>query len=288
MPSLPERSGERIADCIEAKALARSRPLPAQDIERLAKANEWSSTDVSLAMRVVTQRKSLLHENYPFRTASGSIAAESTAPASYWTAMLLLGADSPVREDRQLWSEAADVFERLVALAQDNFFGGGTRVLRFAHPSDEGRPAEFAAAVKWLAEKMQISLGAAYRDPVRKDGGVDVVAWRPFPDRRSGFPVLLTQCTVERDFAYKADDIDLRIWSGWLALEQDPLTALAVPHVVPSGEVWNLSSLRTMLLDRSRIMSLLSFSALTDERNRGLVDDWLARAVAFVREVADE
>lgn len=288
MPSLPERSGERIADCIESTALARRRPLPAQDIERLAKANEWSSTDVSVAMRVISRRKSLLQDSYPFRVASGSIAADAAAPSSYWTAMLLLGADSPVREDRQLWSEAADVFERLVAVAQGNFFGGGTRVLRFAHPSDEGRPAEFAAAVKWLAEKMQIDLGAAYRDPVRKDGGVDVVVWRPFPDRRSGFPVLLTQCTIEKDFAHKADDIDLRIWTGWLALEQDPLTALAVPHVVPAGEVWNLSSLRTMLLDRSRIISLLSQSVPAYGRNRELVDDWLARAMTFVRQDDNE
>src|SRR5690606_23364065 len=128
--------------------------------------------------------------------------------------------------------------------------------IRFAWPSDDGRPQEFGAAIRWLAARMGVQPGDAYRPPYAKDGGVDVVAWRPFPDRRSGFPVMLVQCTVERSYAHKARDIDLPIWSGYLRLDVPPATALAIPEVVPSGEDWNALAARTVILDRTRIVAL--------------------------------
>jgi hypothetical protein len=104
---------------------------------------------------------------------------------------------------------------------------------------------------------MSVRIGNAYRPPYNKDGGVDVVAWRPFPDGRSGFPVLLAQCTLERDYTHKAGDVDTRVWSGWLALDVDPSTALAIPDVVAAGEEWNALAARTIVLDRIRLAALI-------------------------------
>jgi hypothetical protein len=152
---------------------------------------------------------------------------------------------------------AAEQLERVTEAATRSLFGTGTSSLRFGWPSEIGRPSNFPDAIRWLADRMGVPCGNSYRPPFRKDGGVDVVAWRPFPDGRSGFPVLLAQCTLELDYMAKAADVDVRVWSGWLSLDADPTTALAVPSVVGSGEEWNALAARTVVLDRPRLVSLL-------------------------------
>ena len=127
---------------------------------------------------------------------------------------------------------AAIMFERLVSQASAKLLGEGARSVRFAWPSDEGRPQDFPAAVVWLAGLMGIPVGSSYRPPRRQDGGVDLVTWKSFPDGRPGFPILLTQVTLERNYVAKSADIDLRLWAGYLRFDIDPMTALAVPYVV--------------------------------------------------------
>lgn len=86
---------------------------------------------------------------------------------------------------------------------------------------------------------------------------MDVVGWRPFPDGRSGFPVLLVQCTLQREILSKAADVDVRYWSGWLILDAEPLTALAVPQTISPGVVWDEIAVRCLILDRIRLAGLL-------------------------------
>jgi hypothetical protein len=130
---------------------------------------------------------------------------------------------------------------------------------------------------------MRVPVGTAYRPPYAKDGGVDVVAWRSFPDGRSGFPVLLAQVTLEKDYVHKAADVDVRVWSGWLALDHDPATALAIPDVVATGEDWNSLAARTVVLDRLRLSSLLDGS---DAGENGLsrVTAWTKSQIASIQE----
>jgi hypothetical protein len=104
---------------------------------------------------------------------------------------------------------------------------------------------------------MEIRACTSFRPPLRKDGGVDVIAWRPFPDKRTSFPVWLVQCTVQREVVSKSRDIDVRNWSNWLAFDVDPSTVLAVPGLISRTEVWNEIALRTLVLDRIRIVGLL-------------------------------
>jgi hypothetical protein len=131
---------------------------------------------------------------------------------------------------------------------------------------------------------MRVPVGNAYRPPYAKDGGVDVVAWRPFPDGRSGFPVLLIQCTLERNYAHKVADIDVRVWSGWLALDIDPATALAVPDVVAAGEEWNALAARTIILDRIRIAALLA-GAEAERPALAQVWEWARGQMVLLREM---
>ncbi|HEU0130874.1 MAG TPA: hypothetical protein VFQ85_07790 [Mycobacteriales bacterium] len=251
------RAANDVADWLELVALTRGAAVSGDALAELAAAAGIRGADVGLGTGTMARRSALLGEAYPFRVAGGGIAALPHAGSTPWTALLLL--TPGVRGGTSLRLEEAAVhLEQVTGAALDEFFGPGTQVLRFAWPSDEGRPQEFSSAVRWLAERMGAPLGSAYRPPYRKDGGVDVVAWRPFVDRRSGFPVLLAQCTLEQDYEHKAGDIDLRVWDGWLSLDVDPMTALAVPGVVPAGEPWNRLAARTLILDRPRLAGLLA------------------------------
>ena len=105
----------------------------------------------------------------------------------------------------------------------------------------------------------------------RKDGGVDIVAWRPFPDGRSGFPVVLVQCTLQQEILSKAADVDVRNWAGWLTLDTDPMIALAVPGTIPSDETWNEIAARSLILERVRLVGLIGAGA--HETIPGLVEE---------------
>lgn len=278
----PTRRANKVADWIEASALIRGVALGGDALKQIGASVGYQEADVALGLTTMQRRSTLLGAAYPFRVGGGA-AALADAADHVWTSLLLMSPEAPTRGSIDI-ATAATHLERVTAAALGNLYGPGTQAIRFAWPSEDGRPPEFPDAIRWLTERMSVPIGRAYRPPYAKDGGVDVIAWRPFPDGRSGFPVLLAQCTLEKDYWHKAADIEVRIWSGWLALDVDPATALAVPDVVASGEEWNALAARTIVLDRIRLASLLAADGPTDGR-LGVVSQWTNDQVAAIREV---
>lgn len=254
-PYTPTKRANRVADWIETECLLRGKATGSDALNEVGKAHGYHASDVGLGLTTMSRRAAVLGDAYPFRIANGA-AALPLAEEYPWVALLLMSSESPIRRTLNVGIAAAHL-ERVTAAALRHLYGSDTHSLRFAWPSEDGRPPEFPDAVRWLARRMNVQVGSAYRPPYNKDGGVDVVAWRPFPDGRSGFPVLLVQCTLERDYAHKAADVDTRVWSGWLALDVDPSTALAIPDVVGAGQEWRALAARTVILDRVRLASLL-------------------------------
>lgn len=274
------REANDVADWIELAALVRASALGGDALASLGADAGLGDADLGVGMRTVKRRAELLGGEYPFRVAGGGIAAVRDAPTTAWAALLLATPSLRPRTAVRV-ADAAMHLEQVTAAAMAGYFGQGTEVVRFAWPSDEGRPSEFPGAIRWLADRMGAPLGQGYRPPYRKDGGVDVVAWRPFPDRRSGFPVVLTQCTLEQDYEHKAADVDLRVWAGWLRLDVDPVTALAIPGVVAPGEAWNRLAARTVVLDRLRLVGLLARRAPSTRLAAPLA--WAGAEVARLR-----
>ncbi|HWU31710.1 MAG TPA: hypothetical protein VN108_02485, partial [Marmoricola sp.] len=162
-------------------------------------------------------------------------------------------------------AEMAELLEDLAECALANFWGEGGRALRFGHPSKHGRPKEFDQAIPWLASIMGLEVGSGYRPPRRKDGGVDVVAWRQFADRRPGFPMALAQCTIQAETFSKTTDIDLRLWASWLAMDVDPLSLLVIPGTVKAaGPEWRQLSSVVTVIDRIRMVELLTRGPIPD------------------------
>lgn len=88
-----------------------------------------------------------------------------------------------------------------------------------------------------------------------------MVAWRSFLDRRTGFPIVLAQCTIQAETFTKTTDIDLRLWASWLAMDVDPLSLLVIPGTIRrQGPDWQQLSTVVMVIDRLRLIELVGRS----------------------------
>jgi hypothetical protein len=280
---LAVRGRESVADWIETTLLTRgTRQLGHDAIYALAEEEIGTGhAQVNLALGVMRRRAASLGPKYPFQVHEVAVRALPSASSAPYTSLLLLTPEGVARQTVRgvPTEEMVVLFERMVERAVRSIWGSAGASLRFGYPSEHGRPVEFGAAIAWLAGKMGIPVGSGYRQPRRKDGGVDVVAWRPFQDRRSGFPVLLVQCTLQSDILAKARDIDVRLWSSWLAMDFEPLTALAIPQTIPRGVVWDEIALHGMVLERLRLSALL-----TDAEVPETALEWNEQTIAALSE----
>ena len=256
---------ELIADWIELSALSQSDNATGFDKLRSVVGEELGIPlqRVDVAINLLKRRYEILGMVYPFEIKTvGMVRRQEWAALPYsYLLRISSGTDHSFSLSTGTNSDRVVNFEKLVVFAMQSLLGSGSKALRFGFPSED-RPVEFPKAIEWLSKRMGINSGQAYRPPRRKDGGVDVVAWRPFRDRRNGFPVYLVQVTCERSYSHKIYDVDLRLWSGWLNLDADPVSVLAVPTTISAGEEWNEISSRVVVLERTRICELLSVIGL--------------------------
>ena len=225
-------------------------------IDELAEKHwEADSVQVSYAFDVLESRFELLGDRYPFRVTRSFIVKDGES-LLYEALLSITRTNFFYGGDDSSGADTMKSFEILVEFCLSRFYGENTRTVNFGWPSKIGRPMEFSPAIGWLAERIGIPVGTAYRQPRRKDGGVDVVVWRTFSDARPGVPLMLVQATVQTEVVSKARDVDRRLWSGWLAMDVEPLVALAVPGSLNSTEIWNEISRNSLLLDRLRLTSM--------------------------------
>ena len=249
---------EEIADWIELAILAGgNKGNTTHKIQKWA--NDWanlSELQVASGIKVMERRRGLLGPKYPFEVNEFAIVFNQSMELSAYIYLLLITrpASSVSWQNAIPTQDESDLFEEFVALALKDYLGEPAEAIPFGWPSKFGRPLEFPLAIDWLADKLGLKLGSAFRPPRRKDGGVDVVAWKPFKDRRSGFPIYLVQGTLQKEFVSKSRDIDLRIWAGWLEMDHDPVSILAIPRSIAPGESWNEITANSIIFERFRLV----------------------------------
>ncbi|GAA3538372.1 hypothetical protein AFL01nite_13320 [Aeromicrobium flavum] len=267
MTDLEIASVEAIADWIETATLvSMSGHLGRDRLEELASVEIGAPPlKVSMAMEVMAKRVKVLGSAYPFRTSELAVLRENGNPLlTHYAALLHLTPGSVARQTVRATdaAEMGELFETIAEKALANLWGEGGRALSFGYPSRHGRPEAFDQAVPWLASKIGLEPGRGYRPPLRKDGGVDVVAWRQFADQRPGFPLGLAQCTIQAETFRKTTDIDLRLWASWLAMDLDPMSLLVIPGTVRNaGPDWRQLTTVVTVIERMRLMELLNRSA---------------------------
>lgn len=269
MTDLEVTSTEAIADWIETSVLvSRSGHFGRDKLDDLAETEiNASPTKVAMAIDTMAKRASVLGELYPFVANDLAVIRRRVPHASHYAALLYLTPGSVARQTVRASETAAmgELLEEISEAALANFWGEGGSALSFGYPSKHGRPEAFDQAVGWLARRIGLEPGRGYRPPRRKDGGVDVVAWRQFADRRPGFPVALAQCTIQGETFTKTTDIDLRLWASWLAMDADPLSLLVIPGTIRSaGPDWKQLTTVVMVIDRVRLLELLGRAPVRD------------------------
>jgi len=255
-------STEAIADWIETSVLISSSGHFGRDrLDELAIAEIGAPPmKVSMAIDTMAKRAAVLGDAYPFVVRDIAVLRRRSRHASAYATLLFLTPGSVARQTVRASETAVmgELLEEISEAALANFWGPGGSALSFGYPSKHGRPEAFDQAVVWLAGQIGLEPGRGYRPPRRKDGGVDVVAWRQFADRRAGFPVALAQCTIQAETFTKTTDIDLRLWSSWLAMDSDPLSLLVIPGTIRSaGPDWRQLTTIVMVIDRIRLLDLL-------------------------------
>lgn len=259
----------------------------------------------------VDRRRELAPTVYPYYTDEQVLVRDSDTPgtAVYDVLLWLSHPSAPFRRGAgktPIPPEAEFAFDELARQALSRRWPSPTRSVLFARryardPGDaDTRPTAFPEAIRWLralltTDGVEDPAAGVEGDeeaefvPARtySDGGVDVVAWKPFPDDGPGFTVLLAQCTLERYWRRKTRDVSLTLWRAWVNFPGQVEKALAIPFAVDSDRWWwrDRNRLAGMILDRMRLCSLLGQYA--DAELRALVSaetaQWIdGQRAAFV------
>lgn len=286
MTDLEVLTTEAIADWIETSVLvSRSGHFGRDRLDDLAQSEIGApSTKVAMALDTMAKRASVLGGSYPFVVSDLAVLRrDGGGHAGHYAALLHLTPGSVARQTVRASDTAmmGELLEEIGEAALANFWGDGGSAISFGHPSKHGRPESFDQAVGWLARRIGLEPGRGYRPPRRKDGGVDIVAWRQFADRRPGFPVALAQCTIQAETFTKTTDIDLRLWASWLAMDFDPLSLLVIPGTIrAAGPDWRQLSTVVMVIDRLRLLELLGRGPRKD-----LDNSWVAETTSLLQAV---
>jgi hypothetical protein len=159
----------------------------------------------------------------------------------------------------------AVLFERLCTLAAHNYFGGeenNAEAIRFGAPRKTPF-AKFSQAIDNLCG--QLGEGMGCKDPALAsdtgDRGLDIVAWKHFPDRKPGKLVAFGQCSSgSGDWTKKLNELDgTKFSKKWLQeqLLVPPIRFFFVPRRI-SNDHWRLVGIDAgIVFDRCRIASCL-------------------------------
>ena len=227
---------------------------------------------IELLFLELTRRQQVIGDHYPFVVQDAHVSLTVVDNSLPYIFMLCLCMSEPLRtEGRQ--SEVETLLDMLVLDALSGYLSGSSRGVHFGWPTSGDRPPAFPAAIAWLAERLGLAVGKGQKRSARRDGGVDVVVWRPFNDRREGFVTILAQCTIAVDWSEKAKDIVVDLWRGYIDFGKDPITCLAIPYVIPHPfDKWDeLRRTVHFVLDRLRICEILDG---VDLSHRQRISEW--------------
>lgn len=214
---------------------------------------------IGLLFAEVRRRRRIVGQPYPFVIDNTVLKIDGESNSEFYKFLLLISLeDSPMRRTKR-YKEIDEIFDKLVCEAAVSYLGKGAKAVRFGWPPSDGRPKDFQKALDWLSTETGIPRGSGVHPPGAKDGGVDVIAWKPFADNRTAFAVALIQCTVQSDWFPKSKDIIDDLWRGRIDTGRDALKSLAVPFVIHKNfDKWDdLRRIVHIIFDRLRLAQVL-------------------------------
>ena len=112
--------------------------------------------------------------------------------------------------------------------------------------------------IKGIATDIGEQIGSESPRAIDKDGGVDILCYRQFPDERGNYPVFFVQCATGRNWVDKRGEDALRLWRNWIHFRTPNLLSrgLAVPFAL-GDETFRQTQVcgDCLILDRIRLFS---------------------------------
>lgn len=150
---------------------------------------------------------------------------------------------------------ATKLFERLTCAAAKSYLKGEAMVFGWPVPPEQN------PSIRDRIIELSSRLNERYVEspPVKyKDRGVDVIAWKPFQEKRSSQLVMLLQCSAGGNWRSKTGDLPLDAWEQYIHWSFNPVKAFAVPHIISDNDWHEISKEGGILFDRIRIINLIS------------------------------
>jgi hypothetical protein len=209
-----------------------------------------------------------LYSDPPYTVLESRIAPSASRFACpEYAACLILSLYGVDEKDKEITT----IFEEMSRIAVGAYLVGKAFVLGWG--SQPGGTAGVQQKVSLVAKRTQERL--ADLPPLRfKDRGVDVVAYKSFPDAQGGQLVILVQSAAGANWRAKKA-VPLASWCQYIHWACTPIKAFAFPDMVTDSSLWHEESLeKGILFDRARLIHFLANSPL-DKKVSGDVGRWV-------------
>ena len=253
-------------DWIEACALFGDGEASGSDVVDILRENEIYDSQgfawelVNNIFSAIRERKWVLGHGYPLRVEAGTRvvcdqAWQDVAPYALCLALSLAKAYP------NWWQGFGQDFGpqgkllKILPLRRWLLRSMAGKFIRRDGPATE--PNSIANIVRDVAERLgevtgEIRPWSAKR---AKEAGLDLLCFRPFPDGRAGFPVMLFQCASGKDWHSKLHQPEIRVWTKVVSFTIDPQKALAMPFALDSDDFrYHANVVNGLLLDRDRLL----------------------------------
>lgn len=261
----------------------------AEGIERSLLAETQKEDIVGGAAYVISERIQDLGSLYPFEKHNGTIKLKSNSEdTNYWPYVFCLLSSTAEASKKKTKIRAC--FELIALETLRAFLGDGTHGMRTGFPWNVYSSGKHKVA-KDVFEALQSSCGDSRdwkwspRNGVStnpshqraKDLGVDVVVWKPMPDKKGGNAYMCGQCATGRsDIDSKSADLNYIRLADFLKVPDcPPFKSLVTPHDIPSTEhireICRLGG--TLVFDRTRIVRLISnYNSINPSHKKDMIE----------------
>jgi len=251
------------ADWVECSALFHDESISKADVQDcFSEINsfdkEKTPSTVADIWSELERRKRLLGQCYPVSIKENRITAMDWEDYAAYSFCLLLSYSKSNQEWEQNfckdYSTQGALFERVSVAAL-------MRILKNWEVRPTGWSRMTATHIKKQIPHIATDLGEYILQlprSVDKDGGVDILCYRQFPDKRGNYPVFFMQCATGRNWKEKRGQDILGLWQNWIHFKTPNLLSkgFAVPFAF-GDETFRQTQMHgnCLILDRIRLFS---------------------------------
>lgn len=137
----------------------------------------------------------------------------------------------PLRVFEGVKSAVPSLFQACGTLAAAGFVSGCSVSFDFPREDGSGFLTSLKRTYGHLGEGVTRHISPPGASPSQKDGGIDVIAWRPFPDGHPGQLYLLGQCASGKEWREKSVEPQIKKFYYWFtSLPASPIVqAIFIP-----------------------------------------------------------